>query len=76
MADNARWTREFSTTASFADELGCLGVWVGPRTGPNKGTHGQKEDYVLRRVLVALRCQGRLGFPFTVSASESPDLPH
>ncbi|MCY3640166.1 MAG: hypothetical protein OXH37_04045, partial [Gammaproteobacteria bacterium] len=74
MSNAARWTREFSTTSSFADDLGCLGAWVGPRTGPTQRTQGQKEDYVLRRILVALRRQGRLNFPFTVHASERPDF--
>ena len=73
MGDNAPWTREFSTASSFTDDLGCMGIWVGPRKGPTKGTQGQKENYVLRRVLVALRCQGKLSFPFDVCKSESPD---
>ena len=71
----ARWIRNFSTASSFSDDLGSLGACVGPRTGCAKRTQGQKEDYVLRRVLVALHRQGRLNFPFTVRASdqEAPD---
>lgn len=69
MSNAARWTREFSTPSSFSDDLGALGTWVGPRTGNAKRTLEQKEDYVLRRVLVALNCQKKLSFPFTVCAS-------
>ncbi|MCZ0945745.1 MAG: DUF29 domain-containing protein [Gammaproteobacteria bacterium] len=70
MGDDARWTREFSTASNFTDDLAALGAWVGPRTGSAKRTKEQKEDYVLRRVLVALRRQGELTFPFTVRASK------
>ena len=73
MGDSLRWTREFSTKSSFADDLGALGAWVGPRTGIAKRTQGQMEDYVLRRVLVALRRQGELDFPLVVRATD--DLP-
>lgn len=76
MSNAVRWTREFSTAYSFADDLGALGTWVGPRTGAAKRTRGQKEDYVLRRVLVALRRQGELDFPFVVCATDqAPGLP-
>ena len=76
MGNAPRWTREFSTESSFADDLGGLGAWVGPRTGLGKRTQGQKEDYVLRRVLVALHRQGELRFPFTVHASsQAPGEP-
>ena len=64
-----RWTREFSSSSSFSDDLGALGTWVGPRTGNAKRTQGDTEDYVLRRVLVALNRQQKLDFPFTVLAS-------
>ena len=74
MSNAARWTREFSAACSFADDLGALGAWVGPRTGPTQRTQGEKEDYVLRRILVALRRQGQLNFPFTVHALERPDF--
>ena len=74
MSNAARWTREFSAACSFDDDLGALGAWVGPRTGSTRRTQGQKEDYVLRRVLVALRRRGQLSFPFTIHASENPDF--
>lgn len=66
-----RWTREFSAASSFSDDLGALGAWVGPFTGTKdmQGTPGMEEDYVLRRVLVALHRQRELCFPFTVRAS-------
>ena len=69
MSKAVRWTREFSCSSSFSDDLGALGAWVGPRTGNAARTHAQKEDYVLRRVLVALNRQQKLDFPFTVCAS-------
>ena len=76
MGDSLRWTREFSTKSSFADDLGALGAWVGPRTGIAKRTQGQMEDYVLRRVLVALRRQGELDFPLVVRATDqAPGIP-
>ena len=71
-----RWQRTFSTASTFGDDLGALGCWVGPRLGPLRRNHGQMEDYVLRRVLVALRRQNALLFPFDVFAShETPGQP-
>ena len=70
MSKAMRWTREFSSSASFSDDLGALGTWVGPRTGNAKRTQGDTEDYVLRRVLVALNRQQKLDFPFTACASD------
>jgi hypothetical protein len=67
-----RWTLSFSSPQTFADDLGSVGCWVGPRTGPMKRTRGQKEDYILRRVLVALHKEGRLEFPFDVLAEPEP----
>ena len=76
MSNAARWTTEFSTPSSFSGDLGALGAWVGPRTGNAARTHEQKEDYVLRRVLVALNRQKMLSFPFTVCASnQTPKQP-
>ena len=70
MSKAMRWTREFSSASSFSDDLGALGTWVGPRTGIAKRTQGDTEDYILRRVLVALNRQRKLDFPFTVRASD------
>ena len=74
MADPYRWTGTFAERSTFSDDLGSLGVWVGSRTGAGRRTHGQKEDYVLRRLLIAWKRCGRLVFPFTVYASERPDF--
>ena len=68
-AMNYRWTRTFSSAAAFSSELGSIGVWVGPRTGKSRRNHGQKEDYALRRLLVAWRQQGQLRYPLTVCAT-------
>lgn len=64
-----RWTRTFHEPDTLADDLGTIGAWVGPRTGPNKRTQGQKEDYIFRRLLVAWKESGRLSFPITVRAT-------
>lgn len=63
-----RWHRHFRGADHFAEDLGTLGAWVGPRTGPGKRLHGEKEDYVLRRLLVAWNLTGRLSFPFDAEA--------
>ena len=63
-----RWDRELLSAESLADDLGVLGSWVGPRTGPFKRTRGQKEDYVLRRLLVAWKEIGCVRWPFQVRA--------
>ena len=58
--------------------LTTLASWgfVGPRTGPLRRTQEQKEDYVLRRVLVAQKRTGLLRFPFKVHASnQTPGAP-
>ena len=76
MAETHRWTRTFSEGATFSDDLGSLGIWVGPRTGAARRTHGQKEDYVLRRLLIAWKHVGSLRLPLTVQASDrvAPDF--
>ncbi len=71
-----RWTRIFSSATAFSDELGSIGAWVGPRAGKWKRTQDQREDYALRRLLVAWRLLGLLRFPFTVNATATePGLP-
>ncbi|MDH3472568.1 MAG: DUF29 domain-containing protein [Rhodospirillales bacterium] len=64
----ARWICELHSSETLADDLGVLGTWVGPRTGPIKRTKGQKEDYVLRRLLVAWKMQYELRFPVEIEA--------
>ena len=74
----ARWVRTFQSPRSFDDDLGHMGAWVGPRTGPAKRDQGQTEDYILRRLLVAWRYKGNLSFHFEVKAAheekEEPDF--
>lgn len=64
-----RWQRTFRSAETFTDDLGSIGAWVGPRTGPDRRSHGEKEDYVLRRLLVAWKLTGRLRFPTEVRAT-------
>lgn len=63
-----RWTRKFHGLHTFSDDLGAIGTWVAPRSGPHRRTAGQREDYVLRRLLVAWKQEQELQFPFSVSA--------
>ena len=60
MSKAMRWRREFTSSSSFSDDLGALGTWAGFRTRNAERTRGDKEDYVLRRVLVALNRQQQL----------------
>ena len=73
-----RWRLTFHSAESFADDLGSMGSWVGPRTGPDKRTHGQKEDYVLRRILAAWKRENILSYSMEVTAgfdgSGEPDF--
>ena len=48
MANGTRWTREFTNWNTFLNELGEIGIHVGPRLGASAVTQGQMEDYVLR----------------------------
>lgn len=76
MSDSHRWIREFSDRGTFSDELGSLGVLVGPRKGPSRRTQDQREDYVLRRLLIAWKRRNVVQFPFTVYASrQAPKQP-
>lgn len=68
---NHRWTKTFSSAADFSNDLGSTGAWVGPRTGDSKRTQGQKEDYLIRRLLVAWRRKNNLPFPFTIFAADN-----
>lgn len=73
---NSRWTRTFPADTTFSCDLGSLGTWVGPRTGAANRNQGQREDYVLRRLLVAWRRNGALNYPFTLCASnQAPRQP-
>jgi hypothetical protein len=66
-----RWEQTLRAADTFADDLGILGAWVGPRKGPDKRSQGQKEDYVLRRLLVAFKIAGSLNFPLRVLAEKA-----
>lgn len=66
---NVRWCREFPSADTFSQDLGGLGSLVGPPSGL---LPGQAEDYVLRRVLVALHREDRLNHPLTIWASDQP----
>jgi hypothetical protein len=62
----------------FADDLASFGETVGPRIGPSKRTAAQREDWCIRRFLIALREEGRMPFPIRVAAflpSEAVRLP-
>ena len=74
-----RWARTFRSADGLPDDLGNIGAWVGPRTGPfGRRTQGQKEDYVLRRLLVAWKRCGTLKFPVDVHSGndqlQEPDF--
>ena len=76
-AAEPRWHRTFRSADTLADDLGSVGAWVGPRTGPDKRTHDEIEDYVLRYLLAAWK-KTRLSFPFEISATrdekDEPDF--
>ncbi len=75
-AAEPRWHRTFHSADSLGDDLGSIGAWVGPRTGPDKRTQGQKEDYVLRRLLVAWKQIGLLACPLDITAAtDEPGQP-
>jgi Domain of unknown function DUF29 len=67
-ASEWRWERLLRRPDTVAEDLGMIGESVGPRTGPNKRSHAEKEDYVLRRLLAAYRLAGGLPFPVTICA--------
>ena len=68
-----RWTRTLHSPDTLGDDLGSIGASVGPRTGPNKRSKGDKEDYVLRRLLAAWRLSEQLRFPVEIHAERDRD---
>jgi hypothetical protein len=71
-----RWQRTLRGRETLANDLGLMGTSIGPRTGPNKRTKGDKEDYVLRRLLVAWTISEGLRFPIEIYADkDSPGRP-
>ena len=71
--DCERWFRTLRGRDTFADDIGAIGAWVGPRKGPDRRTHGQKEDYIFRRLLVAWRETKQLIFPVNIRAETDGD---
>lgn len=73
-----RWELTLRRPQTLDEDLGFIGETVGPRTGPDKRTKGQKEDYVLRRLLAAWRIVGEFRFPATArahsDAAHQPDF--
>ncbi|MGQ0664236.1 MAG: hypothetical protein ACT4P2_11770, partial [Pseudomonadota bacterium] len=69
VAMEPRWARTLRGADTLADDLAYLGEWVGPRAGAHKRSHRQKEDYVLRRLLVAWKLARALEFPVDVRAA-------
>ncbi len=65
---HVRWAATVRSGATIAEDILHRGEKVGPRTGPEKRTHGEKEDYVLRRILVAWREDGLLRLPLCIEA--------
>jgi hypothetical protein len=70
-----RWTRTLHRPETLADDLGPIGVSVGPRSGPNKRNPGDKEDYVLRRFLAAEKQRDRLHLPAELHAAPKDGQP-
>jgi hypothetical protein len=51
---------------TLTEDLAFFGRTVGSRRGPDARTKRQREDYCLRRCLIAMASQGRLSFPVIV----------
>jgi len=66
--DSIRWRRTLQSVATLADDLGSIGEWVAPR-GTEERTAGKKEDYVLRRLIVAWKVSGQLCPPVEIEAA-------
>lgn len=64
-----------SSAQSLVDDLGYFGQSVGPRTGSNRRRQEDKEDYCLRRWLVAATAKGLLSFPMSIRAYERDHAP-
>ena len=60
----SRWSRTFSKSATFSDDLGDLGASV------VESASVPHEDIVLRRLLIAQKRAGLLRFPFEVHARD------
>jgi hypothetical protein len=58
--------------ATFSDDLGSFGLTVPPRAGEIARQSHHKEDFCLRRLLIAWKEAGVLSFPLTVERLKSP----
>jgi len=66
-----RWALAMHGPDSLVDDLGGVGCWVGLRSQEPKRQRGEKEDYVLRRLLTAWRVSNRVEpWPELIEASE------
>lgn len=74
--DVIRTELRISSRESLADDLFGFGQIVGPRRGIGTRTKGEKEDYCLRRWLIAATAAGQLDLPLTIHAhaDQSPDF--
>jgi hypothetical protein len=59
----------FQSSDELDESLGVFGLWVGPRTGPNRRTQAEKETYVARRLIVALVRSGQQQLPFELEVN-------
>ena len=73
LAHHLRWQRTLHGPKTLDQDLGTIGEYVGPRTGPDNCTQGDQEDYVLRRLLAALCVTGRLNYPVTINTETERD---
>ncbi len=65
---------EFDSAQSLMRYFENVGIHVGPRSGPVKGTQDEKELFNLRQYLTTLATNDELKFPVKVVKSESPDF--
>ena len=64
-----RWERVLAGPDTLDDDLGSIGTWVRPRKGPfGRRSQDEKEDYTLRRLLVAWKQRHAVSYPVTVCA--------
>ncbi len=67
-ADAPRLSLRLQSRATLVDDLALFGRTVGPRRGLDKRTQAQREDYCIRRWLIALVAADRVALPATLEA--------